>query len=92
MDPRAQDLSSPYPRSTHTHVAQISLVADKFKAQFSDLDVQRWYVEDTMRLTKAMSTPQDHVDLKVGALMQQMTEEANIEHEPNSYSRPTEET
>ena len=48
---------------------------DKFESQFSDLDVQTSYMEDTMGATTAVSTPQDQVD----TLMRQMAEEANIE-------------
>ncbi|KAH9959562.1 vacuolar protein-sorting-associated protein 46 [Lactifluus volemus] len=54
---------------------RISLVMDKFEAQFSDLDVQTSYMEDAMGSTTAVSTPQDQVD----SLMHQMAEEANIE-------------
>ena len=56
---------------------KISLVMDKFETQFSDLDVQTNYMEETMSNTTAVSTPQDQVDL----LMKQMAEEANIELE-----------
>jgi charged multivesicular body protein 1 len=48
---------------------------DKFESQFSDLDVQTSYMEDTMSSTTAVSTPQDQID----TLMSQMAEEANIE-------------
>jgi charged multivesicular body protein 1 len=48
---------------------------DKFESQFSDLDVQTAYMEDTMSSTVATSTPQDQIDL----LLQQTAEEANIE-------------
>lgn len=48
---------------------------DKFESQFSDLDVQTSYMEETMSNTTATSTPQDEVD----ALMKQTAEEANIE-------------
>jgi charged multivesicular body protein 1 len=48
---------------------------EKFESQFSDLDVQTSYMEDTMSATTAVSTPQDQVD----HLMRQMAEEANIE-------------
>lgn len=48
---------------------------DKFESQFSDLDVQTSYMEDTMSSTTAVSTPQDQID----SLMTQMAEEANIE-------------
>ena len=48
---------------------------DKFESQFSDLDVQTSYMEDTMSATVATSTPQDQIDL----LLQQTAEEANIE-------------
>ena len=54
---------------------QISLVMDKFESQFSDLDVQTSYMEDTMSSTTAVSMPTDQVDL----LLQQVAEEANIE-------------
>jgi len=57
------------------NLERISLVMDKFEAQFSDLDVQTSYMEDAMGSTTAVSTPQDQVD----ALMRQMAEEANIE-------------
>jgi len=56
---------------------RISLVMDKFETQFSDLDVQTNYMEETMSNTTAVSTPQDQVD----SLMKQMAEEANIELE-----------
>jgi len=56
---------------------RISLVMDKFETQFSDLDVQTKYMEETMSNTTAVSTPQDQVDL----LMKQTAEEANIELE-----------
>ena len=57
---------------------------DKFESQFSDLDVQTSYMEDTMSSTTAVSMPQDQVD----QLIQQVAEEANIElqHEMNSNS------
>ena len=48
---------------------------DKFESQFSDLDVQTAYMEETMSATTAVSTPQDEVE----ALMKQTAEEANIE-------------
>lgn len=54
---------------------QISVVMDKFESQFSDLDVQTSYMEETMSNTTAVSMPQDEVE----ALMKQTAEEANIE-------------
>ena len=45
---------------------QISLVMDKFESQFSDLDVQTSYMEETMSNTTAVSMPQDEVDAGVG--------------------------
>ena len=48
---------------------------DKFEAQFSDLDVQTSYMEDTMSSTTAVSMPTDQVD----TLLQQVAEENNIE-------------
>ncbi|KAF8504210.1 Snf7 family [Gautieria morchelliformis] len=57
------------------NLERISLVMDKFESQFSDLDVQTSYMEDTMSSTTAISTPQDQID----TLMSQMAEEANIE-------------
>jgi len=57
------------------NLERISMVMDKFEQQFSDLDVQTSYMEDTMSSTTAVSTPQDQVDL----LMQQMADEAKIE-------------
>lgn len=56
---------------------------DKFETQFSDLDVQTSYMEDTMQATNAVSTPQDQVDL----LMKQMADEANIELQHNLGER-----
>jgi len=56
---------------------RISLVMEKFESQFSDLDVQTNYMEETMSNTTAVSTPQDQVD----SLMKQMAEEADIELE-----------
>lgn len=52
---------------------------DKFETQFSDLDVQTSYMEDTIGSTTAVSTPQDQVDL----LMQQMADEAKVELQHN---------
>lgn len=71
---RSHPSQSLLPPSLKLHT-QISLVMDKFEAQFSDLDVQTSYMEDAMGSTTAVSTPQDQVD----SLMRQMAEEANIE-------------
>ncbi|KAI6152222.1 Snf7-domain-containing protein [Pisolithus tinctorius] len=57
------------------NLERISLVMDKFEAQFSDLDVQTSYMEDAMSSTTAVSTPQDQID----QLLRQTAEEANIE-------------
>ncbi|KAG6810956.1 hypothetical protein H0H92_009659 [Tricholoma furcatifolium] len=57
------------------NLERISLVMDKFEAQFADLDVQTSYMEDAMSSTTATSTPQDQIDL----LLRQTAEEANIE-------------
>ncbi|PCH41456.1 vacuolar assembly protein DID2 [Wolfiporia cocos MD-104 SS10] len=57
------------------NLERISVVMDKFESQFSDLDVQTSYMEETMSATTAVSTPQDEVE----ALMKQTAEEANIE-------------
>ncbi|PPR04057.1 hypothetical protein CVT24_010631 [Panaeolus cyanescens] len=57
------------------NLERISMVMDKFEAQFTDLDVQTSYMEDAMGSTTAVSTPQDQIDL----LMRQTAEEANIE-------------
>ncbi|KXN89551.1 Vacuolar protein-sorting-associated protein 46 [Leucoagaricus sp. SymC.cos] len=57
------------------NLERISIVMDKFEAQFSDLDVQTGYMEDAMGATTAVSTPQDQIDL----LLRQTAEEANIE-------------
>ncbi|CCM01714.1 uncharacterized protein FIBRA_03779 [Fibroporia radiculosa] len=57
------------------NLERISLVMDKFESQFSDLDVQTSYMEETMSNTTAVSTPQDEVE----ALMKRTAEEANIE-------------
>lgn len=42
---------------------KISAVMDKFEQQFTDLDVQTGYMEDTMQDSTAVSMPQDQVDL-----------------------------
>ena len=62
------------------------MIMDKFESQFSDLDVQTSYMEETMSNTTAVSTPQDEVD----ALMKQTAEEANIElqHDLDSREAP----
>ena len=59
---------------------------DKFESQFTDLDVQTSYMEDTMSSTTAVSTPQDEVD----ALMKQTAEEANIELQHDLASKDLE--
>ena len=56
---------------------------EKFESQFSDLDVQTSYMEETMSNTTAVSTPQDEVD----ALMKQTAEEANIELQQDLASK-----
>ncbi|CAE6465561.1 unnamed protein product [Rhizoctonia solani] len=61
------------------NLERISIVMDKFEAQFADLDVQTSIMEDTMQSTTAVSTPQDQID----SLMTQMADEANIELEQN---------
>ncbi|KAK2466079.1 hypothetical protein APHAL10511_001721 [Amanita phalloides] len=57
------------------NLERISMVMDKFEAQFADLDVQTSYMEDTMSSATAVSTPQDQID----QLLRQTAEEANIE-------------
>ncbi|KAH9959568.1 hypothetical protein BGW80DRAFT_1486727 [Lactifluus volemus] len=57
------------------NLERISLLMDKFEAQFSDLGVQTSYMEVAMGSTTAVSMPQDQVD----SPMRQMAEEANIE-------------
>ena len=42
---------------------RISMTMDKFEQQFTDLDVQTGYMEDTMQDSTAVSTPQDQVDI-----------------------------
>lgn len=42
---------------------RISAVMDKFETQFTDLDVQTSYMEDTMNDSTANTTPQEQVDL-----------------------------
>ncbi|KAI0650560.1 vacuolar assembly protein DID2 [Trametes maxima] len=68
------------------NLERLSKVMDTFEAQFSDLDVQTSYMEETMSNTTAVSTPQDEVD----ALMKQTAEEANIElqHDLASQEAP----
>eukprot|EP00586_Coscinodiscus_wailesii_P013709 CAMPEP_0172494178 /NCGR_PEP_ID=MMETSP1066-20121228/39664_1 /TAXON_ID=671091 /ORGANISM="Coscinodiscus wailesii, Strain CCMP2513" /LENGTH=207 /DNA_ID=CAMNT_0013264927 /DNA_START=89 /DNA_END=712 /DNA_ORIENTATION=+ len=43
-------------------VEQISKVMDRFETQFEDLDVKTGYIEGTMNMTTATSTPVDQVD------------------------------
>lgn len=59
---------------------------DKFESQFTDLDVQTSYMEDTMSSTTAVSTPQDQVDL----LLAQMADEANVEVQQDLGARELE--
>lgn len=56
---------------------------DKFESQFSDLDVQTSYMEETMSNTTAVSMPQDEVE----ALLKQTAEEANIELQQDLASK-----
>ncbi|KAI1796203.1 vacuolar assembly protein DID2 [Ganoderma leucocontextum] len=65
------------------NLERISMVMEKFESQFSDLDVQTSYMEETMSNTTAVSTPQDEVD----ALLKQTAEEANIELQHDLASR-----
>jgi len=65
------------------NIERISLIMDKFETQFSDLDVQTSYMEETMSSTTAVSTPQDQVDL----LMQQVADEAKVELQQDLGSR-----
>ncbi|PIL37317.1 hypothetical protein GSI_01010 [Ganoderma sinense ZZ0214-1] len=65
------------------NLERISIVMDKFESQFSDLDVQTSYMEETMSNTTAVSMPQDEVD----ALLKQTAEEANIELQHDLASR-----
>jgi len=65
------------------NLERISLVMEKFESQFSDLDVQTSYMEETMSNTTAVSTPQDEVD----ALMKQTAEEANIQLQQDLASK-----
>jgi charged multivesicular body protein 1 len=74
--------SRPFPPSQNGFV-QISMVMDKFEAQFTDLDVQTSYMEDTMGATTAISTPQDQID----QLLRQTAEEANIEMQHDLTSK-----
>ncbi|RXW21952.1 hypothetical protein EST38_g3921 [Candolleomyces aberdarensis] len=60
---------------TAVTMRQISVIMDKFESQFTDLDVQTSYMEDTMSATTAISTPQDQIE----NLLRQTAEEANIE-------------
>ena len=50
---------------------------DKFETQFSDLDVQTSYMEQTMSQSTATTTPQDQVD----ALINQVADEAGLERQ-----------
>ncbi|OSX59167.1 hypothetical protein POSPLADRAFT_1040904 [Postia placenta MAD-698-R-SB12] len=65
------------------NLERISVVMDKFESQFSDLDVQTSYMEETMSNTTAVSMPQDEVE----ALMKQTAEEANIELQQDLASK-----
>merc|ERR1711862_413930 len=44
------------------NVEEISATMDKFEQQFEDLDVKTGYIEGTMNVTTATSTPVDQVD------------------------------
>ncbi|KAJ9106107.1 Vacuolar-sorting protein SNF7 [Naganishia friedmannii] len=57
------------------NLEKISSVMDKFETQFSDLDVQTSYMEQTMSSSTATTTPQDQVD----ALINQVADEAGLE-------------
>ena len=60
---------------------KISAVMDRFETQFTDLDVQTGYMEDTMNNSTASTTPQDQVDLlmqRVGAGLEISTMQTNI--------------
>ena len=50
---------------------------DKFETQFSDLDVQTSYMEQTMSSSTATTTPQDQVD----ALINRVADEAGLERQ-----------
>lgn len=68
-----------YPRTNANTPSspQISNVMDKFETQFSDLDVQTSYMEQTMSQSTAQTTPQDQVD----ALINQVADEAGLERQ-----------
>ncbi|KAL1924994.1 uncharacterized protein VTP21DRAFT_4648 [Calcarisporiella thermophila] len=57
------------------NLEKISLVMDKFEAQFEDLDVQTGYMEGAMGSSTTLTTPQEEVDV----LMQQVADEAGLE-------------
>ncbi|KAI5454998.1 Vacuolar-sorting protein SNF7 [Naganishia albida] len=59
------------------NLEKISNVMDKFETQFSDLDVQTSYMEQTMSQSTAQTTPQDQVD----ALINQVADEAGLERQ-----------
>jgi charged multivesicular body protein 1 len=54
---------------------QMSLVMDRFEAQFEDLDATASYYESATSGATAVSVPQDEVDL----LMQKVADEAGLE-------------
>jgi charged multivesicular body protein 1 len=54
---------------------QMSLVMDRFEAQFEDLDATASYYENATSGATAVSVPQDEVDL----LMQKVADEAGLE-------------
>jgi hypothetical protein len=64
-------------RLIHHFSPQISTVMDKFETQFSDLDVQTSYMEQTMSSSTATTTPQDQVD----ALINRVADEAGLERQ-----------
>lgn len=54
---------------------RISLVMDKFEAQFEDLDATASYYENATANASMLTTPQDEVDM----LMQRVADEAGLE-------------
>ncbi|KAJ2005099.1 hypothetical protein GGI02_002000 [Coemansia sp. RSA 2322] len=57
------------------NLEQISMVMDRFEAQFEDLDVQTGYMEGAIGGATTLSMPQEEIDL----LMHQVADESGLE-------------
>jgi charged multivesicular body protein 1 len=64
---------------------RISAVMEKFEQQFTELDVQTGFMEDTMNDSTANTTPQDEVDL----LLQKVSRISNSVMHPKLVTNHT---